>query len=68
VTGYEILVRAYNWVGVSPDTRLVLSVIVASSSSAVDSTLESQIFLVDENGAHTGIAEALAAVPYLVIL
>jgi hypothetical protein len=27
-SGYQLLVRAYNWVGVSPDTAMVLGTII----------------------------------------
>jgi hypothetical protein len=68
VTGYALVVRAYNWVGVSPDTQVVLSLIVTTPSSAAYSTVEGPVFVEDAGGAHTGMAAATAAVPALVTL
>jgi len=68
IRSYSILVRAYNWVGVSPDTAVALTLIVAAPSSAAYSTVEGEIFMVDVDGAHTGLAASAAAVPAVVTL
>lgn len=66
-TGYQLLVRSYNWVGVSPDTQVTLTLIVTTSSEAGLSALTGPtVFLVDGGGAHTGIAVATAAIPVVV--
>ena len=48
--------KAYNWVGVSPDTVAILNLIVAAPTNAEYSSLEGSIFLLDVNGDKTGEA------------
>lgn len=44
---YDIAVRAYNWVGVSPDTEVALTLVISVRTSALTSTLEGDMLLRD---------------------
>jgi hypothetical protein len=45
VRGYDLVVRGYNWVGVSPDTALALALIITVRTSAANSLLEGELLL-----------------------
>jgi len=60
---YQVKIQAYNWVGVSPDSDVALTLIVPNRAFAALSAVTGPVFLVDGGGAHTGIAETKAAVP-----
>ena len=58
-----MVVRSYNWVGVSPDTSLALALIITVRTSAANSLLEGELLLYEEATTTITGAEMLAAVP-----
>jgi hypothetical protein len=65
VRGYDLVIRAYNWVGVSPDTSLALALIITVRTSAPNSKLEGELLLYDdaENPTLVTSAKMRAVVP-----
>lgn len=68
VRSYEIALRAFNWVGVSPDTGLALTVILSAKSAASLSTLEGALLVLDAGGLPTGTAQMYTTTPTPVAL